>query len=137
MTICSGVGTDLCSGNLCSPLLSSLGMYAKLGWEDVDSFVIYTSWITYLERRWSMCAEPVVNPHTGETFPVKRWDGLNPDIPLDDLVEEMDKEGYEYLDRSYRDVPTPPWTRREEAKFQGRLVTGSIPPGSNLRVYLS
>ena len=112
-------------------------MYAKLGWQDVDTFVIYTSWIAYLETCWNRCAEPVVNPHTGETLPVKRSDGIHPDIPLDDLVEEMSKEGYEYLDRSYRDVPAPPWTRRGEAKFQGRLVTGSVPPGHYRHVFLS
>jgi len=103
----------------------------------METCAVYPSWIAYLERCWRQRSEPFVDPNTGKIYPVKRFDGMRPDIPLVDLVEEMGKEGYEYLDRSYRDVPAPPWTRRKEAKFQGRLVTGSIPPGSNVRVYLS
>jgi len=128
---------SVCSGNVRRRLSSAVGTRAKLSWQDMETFIIYPSWIAYLETCWTDRAEPFVNPYSGKIRPVNRDDTVYPDIPLDDLVEEMGKEGYEYLDRSYRDVPAPPWTRRGEAKFQGRLVTGSIPPGSNVHVYLS
>ena len=125
------------SGNLRRRLSPALGSRAKLSWQDMETFIIYPSWIAYIETCWTDRAEPFVDPYSRETYPIDRHNTLCPDISLDDIVEDMSKEGYEYLDRSYRDVPAPPWTRRGETKFQGRLVTGSIPPGSNLRVYPS
>jgi len=130
-------GRCLCSSNLHSRLSSPPGIDAEPGCELMDTCTVYSSWVSYLEACWSNCAEPYVDPYSRKIYPVKRFDGMRPDFPLVDLVEEMGKEGYEYLDRSYRDVPAPPWVRRKEAKFQGRLVTGSIPPGSNLRIYMS
>jgi len=70
-------------------------------------------------------------------YPIEGFGGVYLDIPLADLVEEMGKEGYDYMDRSYQYVPVPPWTRRKEAKFQERLVTGSVPPGRYRHVFLS
>ena len=106
-------------------------------YQEMGTCFAYPSWIAYLEACWKKCAEPCVNPYSGKTYPIKRSDGVHPDISLTDLVEEMRKEGYDYMDRSYRDMPAPPWTRRKEAKFQGRLVTGSVPPGRYRHVFLS
>ena len=127
----------MCSGDLYSRLPPAPGVYAKLGYQDMGTCFVYPSWIAYLEACWSEYTEPYVDPRSGKTYPIEGFDGVHPDIPLADLEEEMSKEGYEYMDRSYQDVPAPPWTRRKEAMFQGRLVTGSVPPGRYRHVFLS
>jgi len=101
---------------------------------DFETCIAYPSWIGFLEGSWSFCAEPDGFP--GTTRPtVREFDGIHWDLPLDDLVKELGEEEYEYFDRSYRDIPASPWTRRREAIFQQRLVSGSVPPGSEVDRY--
>ena len=71
------------------------------------------------------------------TSPVIECDGVHLDLPLNDQVKEMGEERYGYFDRSYRDIPASPWTRRREAIFQERLISGSTPPGCDVCRYHS
>ena len=66
---------------------------------------VYPSWIAYLEACWSEYVEPYVDPRSGETYPVEGFDGVHPDIPLTDIVEEMSKEGYDYIRNIANRIP--------------------------------
>ena len=124
----------MCYYVLYSLLSSGVDVLKEYGFMDFETFDVFPSWIGFLERSWSFCAEPYAFPWTTRST-VREFDGIHLDLPLDDLVKEMGEEGYGYFDRSYRDIPAPPWTRRREAIFQQRLVNGSAPPGSDVYRY--
>ena len=110
--------------------LEALSFGIKEG-TDLDTCLAFPSWIGYLER---ISAKPNVPPGVAESS-VTEFDGVHLDLPLDDLVKEVGEDKYGYFDRSYRDIPAPPWTRRQEAIFRERLVCRSTPPGRHVYRY--
>lgn len=110
-------------------LIPGVGIYEKLGWQDTITNFVHPSWIRFLETSWTGSSEPLKSPWSPwNVSPVKLCDGAHTDLPLDTVAREINNIGYEYLNRSYRDIPAPPWTRRREMIFQGRLVSGSVSP---------